>query len=182
MRGHVDALVRRVTGLAAAVADSVRWASVVALLAALVVIVTLRAEPEVGFGWAFSGWWLLALAALVPAAVLYVFSRGVRSAASFAENWSAHLAGAADTALDASTAAIDEVRWIFERRRSLLGVAQGLWGLRGVLGDVRGLMGEAAPALATFSPGSLLATAAAAVAAVGLVAVAVAVVLLRILL
>ncbi len=174
-------LMTQVTDLADAVAAAARRSALVIAGAALLLAVVLRAEPGVGFGWSFPGWWILALAPFAPAAILYGFSRSAAKLVGAVRAWPERVAGAVNAGLDATVEFSGAVRTAVVARRGLVGLATALWGMRRVIGDIRGVAGEAVPALAAASPGYLLLAAVSALGGVMLVVLAVGVLVLRIL-
>lgn len=179
MQQRVASLVGRVLDLADTVARYGRRAAAVIGGAALVVAGVLRLEPPLGFGWNVPGWWLLALLALVPAAIVAWFAISAGRIGVVVQGWPQRLAGAADAGLDTAIEVAGAARSAIERRRGFLGLANGVWGLRKLAGEVRGLLGETAPTFAAFSPPYLLATALSLLAGIGLLALATLLVLTR---
>ena len=182
MGSAVDRLVDRIGAVTNTVASAARWSSVTFAAAAVVLVGVLRLEPGLGFGWSFSGWWVLGLFLFVPAAILFVLARSAASLGGLAAEWPERFSAATDAGVDSVTEVVGAVRTAAAERRGFVSLATGVWGMRKVAAALKDLPGAAAPAVAALSPGYLLVTAAAVVAGVGLVVLAGGLVLLRLIL
>ncbi len=182
VESRIAMLVGRLTDLATSVAGLARRASIVSAVAALVVVIVLRVEPGLGFGWSPPGWWIPATATAAPSVVLWMFSMSAGSLARVVRDWPAKLGDAAEASVDAAAEVVGSAQVAVARRRGVAGLVGAVWRMRRVVGEVRELLGGAAPALAVFSPLYLLVTLVAIVAGTMLTIAAAGLLLLRIVL
>jgi hypothetical protein len=182
MTARIQALVGRLIELIGWVASAARWSAAVITLAGVVISGVLRLEPETGFGWSFTGWWLPALVLFVPAVIVLAFSISAAKLAELARSWPDRLGDVADAGLESAEEVVGSVRSVVGHRRGFMGLAKGLSAMRRIALSAREFSGDAAPALASFSPAFLLLTLLAVLTGALLVVVAAGLVLLRIVL
>ncbi len=180
MTARIQALVGRLIDLIAWVAGAARWSAAMISVSALVIVAVLRLEPEAGFGWSFTGWWVPALVLLGPPAVVLAFSISAAKLAELARSWPDRLAEVAGAGLESASEVVGSAQSVVGQRRGFMGLAKGVWALRKIALSARGLTGDAAPALAAFSPAFLLLTLLSVIAGTLLVTLAAGLVLLRI--
>jgi hypothetical protein len=158
---RIDTLIRSLVDIATMVSTAARGAAIAFGLGALLAVLVMRLEPPAGFGGAFPGWWIVALALFAPAIILAIWSFNVGKIVEASKTWPHEIAQATRSGVDSTTEVLGAVKSAVAERRGLGRLVKGVWGMRSVAGSLREIAGDAVPAMAAFSPFSLLATAAA---------------------
>lgn len=180
MVSPLDALAVRVAGITAAVARGARRAAAAAAIAALVASGVLLMPSPVGFERQGVAWWLLGLILLLPAGVVYGYSRSVDRLGEMIGGWRGYLTAAADETVAALADLAATVQAALRERRGFGRLAIGAWGLRRLVERFRDLSGAAVPVVAAVSPTRLRLTALAVAVGVGIAAVCALLVLIRV--
>jgi len=179
MTSPLDAVVTRLTAITDVVASAARMAAAGMAVAAAVAVAVITLPTPAGFGRSGAGWWVAGAALLVPAIVVYLFSRSAGRLGGVAAVWQEQLEAAAAEAADGIGELASAVQATVTQRRGIRRLVGGVWGLRRIVRGFGDLTGAVAPAVA-LSPGALGATGLAVLAGLGVTGLAALLLVVRI--